>query len=162
MDRIDRAILMALQTDSTATSAALGEKIGLSPSACHRRIKMLEADGVIDRYVAQLSETALGQRSTVFVAVTLDNQRRETLDGFERGLQNCREVLDGYLMSGESDYLLRVVVADGDSYERIHKDILSSLPGVRRLISSFAIKPVIRRTAEPLPMKAAYTNRPMS
>ena len=111
MDRIDRAILTALQTDSTATSAGLGEKIGLSPSACHRRIKVLEASGVIDRYVALLSDTALGRRSTVFVAVTLDNQRRETLDGFERALQSCKEVLDGYLMSGESDYLLRVVVA---------------------------------------------------
>ncbi len=151
MDRTDRAILTALQANSGLTHAALGEKIGLSASACHRRVKALEETGTIDRYVAILSDSALGRRSAVFIAATLDNQRRETLDAFERALSNCPEVLDAYLMSGEFDYLLRVVVADGDSYERIHKDVLSSLPGVRRLVSNFAIKQVARRTVEPLP-----------
>ena len=151
MDRFDRAILSALQADSAHTHAALGERVGLSPSACHRRVKLLEEAGYIARYVALLSDKALGQRSVIFIAVTLDNQRRETLEAFERSLSACPEVLDAYLMSGESDYLLRVVVAEGDRYERIHKEVLSALPGVRRLVSNFAIKPVVQRTAEPLP-----------
>jgi Lrp/AsnC family transcriptional regulator, leucine-responsive regulatory protein len=151
MDRTDRAILLALQANSGLTHAALGDKIGLSASACHRRVKALEEAGVIDRYVAILSQEALGKRSTVYIATTLDNQRRETLDAFERAISSCFEVLDAHLMSGEFDYLLRVVVAEGDSYERIHKEVLSSLPGVRRLVSNFAIKQVIRRSVEPLP-----------
>jgi Lrp/AsnC family transcriptional regulator, leucine-responsive regulatory protein len=151
MNRTDRAILLALQANSGLTHAALGDKVGLSASACHRRVKALEGSGVIDRYVAILSQTALGRRSAVFIAATLDNQRRETLDAFERAISACPEVLEAYLMSGEFDYLLRVVVAEGDSYERIHKDVLSGLPGVRRLVSNFAIKQVARRTVEPLP-----------
>jgi Lrp/AsnC family transcriptional regulator, leucine-responsive regulatory protein len=151
MDYTDRAILSALQANSGLTHAALGEKIGLSASACHRRVKALEERGVIERYVAILSESALGNRSVVFIAATLDNQRRETLDAFEKAIAACAEVLEAYLMSGEFDYLLRVSVAEGDSYERIHKDVLSGLPGVRRLVSNFAIKQVARRTVEPLP-----------
>ncbi len=151
MDRIDRAIIVALQADSGMTHAALGDKIGLSASACHRRVKALEDTGVIERYIAIVSQIALGRRSTVFIAVTLDNQRRETLEAFERATCACPEVLEAYLMSGEFDYLLRVVVAQGDIYERIHKDVLSGLPGVRRLVSNFAIKQVTRRTVEPLP-----------
>ena len=151
MDRLDRMILSALQLNSGLTHAALGDKVGLSASACHRRVKMLEDEGFIDHYAAVLGDKALGKRSIVFIAVTLDNQRRETLDAFERSLVACSEVLDAYLMSGEFDYLLRVVVAEGDRYERIHKDVLSGLPGVRRLVSNFAIKPVIQRTAQPLP-----------
>jgi Lrp/AsnC family transcriptional regulator, leucine-responsive regulatory protein len=154
MDRTDRAILLALQANSGLTHAALGDKVGLSASACHRRVKALEESGVIDRYVAILSQTALGRRSAVFIAATLDNQRRETLEAFERSISACPEVLEAYLMSGEFDYLLRVVVAEGDSYERIHKDVLSSLPGVRRLVSNFAIKQIARRTVEPLPRPA--------
>jgi Lrp/AsnC family transcriptional regulator, leucine-responsive regulatory protein len=154
MNRIDRAILLALQANSGLTHAALGEKVGLSASACHRRVKALEEAGVIERYVAILSDSALGRRSAVFIAATLDNQRRETLDAFERAISACSEVLDAHLMSGEFDYLLRVVVAEGDSYERIHKDVLSGLPGVRRLVSNFAIKQVARRTVEPLPKSA--------
>ncbi len=153
MDRMDRAILLALQASSGLTHAALGEKVGLSASACHRRVKALEESGVIDRYVAILSDAALGRRSVIFIAVTLDNQRRETLEAFEKTVAACPEVLEAYLMSGEFDYLLRVVVAEGDSYERIHKDVLSSLPGVRRLVSNFAIKQVARRTVEPLPKR---------
>ncbi len=151
MDRMDRTILLALQASSGLTHAALGEKVGLSASACHRRVKALEESGAIDRYVAILSEAALGRRSVIFIAATLDNQRRETLDAFERAITACAEVLDAHLMSGEFDYLLRVVVAEGDSYERIHKEVLSALPGVRRLVSNFAIKQVARRTVEPLP-----------
>lgn len=147
IDRIDAAVLAQLQKDGRLTSAALGERVGLSPSAAHRRVKALEEAGVIDRYVALVSEETLGRRVTVFVEVTLDSQRRETLEAFERALENCPEVVDAYLMSGTSDYLLRVALADSDSYERIHKDVLSALPGVQRLVSNFAIRKVLSRTA---------------
>jgi Lrp/AsnC family transcriptional regulator, leucine-responsive regulatory protein len=147
IDRIDAALLGELQKDGRLTSADLGERVGLSPSAVHRRVKALEEGGVIDRYVALLSEEGLGRRTTLFIAVTLESQRREILDAFERALLTCPEVVDAYLMTGESDYLLRVVLAEGDSYERVHKDVLSALPGVRRLVSSFAIRRVLSRTA---------------
>jgi Lrp/AsnC family transcriptional regulator, leucine-responsive regulatory protein len=150
LDRIDAAILTHLQRDGRLTSADLGERVGLSPSACHRRVKALEDAGVIDRYVALLSEETLGRRSTVFVAVTLEAQRRDVLDAFERAVALCPEVLDCFLMSGDSDYLLKVSIAAGDSYERIHKDVLSALPGVRRLVSNFAIRRVVSRTAVPV------------
>jgi Lrp/AsnC family transcriptional regulator, leucine-responsive regulatory protein len=145
MDRLDRAILTELQANGRLTAAELGERVGLSASAAHRRMKALEADKLIDQYVALLSPAATGWQSTVFVAVSVENQNRETLEKFERAVARCPEVLDCYLMSGESDYLLKVAVCAGDRYERIHADVLSALPGVRRLISSFAIRTVFRR-----------------
>lgn len=145
MDRIDRAILTELQAEGRLTAAELGERVGLSASAAHRRMKALEADKLIDQYVAILSPAATGWNSTVFVAVSVENQKRETLEKFERAVARCPEVLDCYLMSGESDYLLKVAICDGDRYERIHADVLSALPGVRRVISSFAIRTVFRR-----------------
>jgi Lrp/AsnC family transcriptional regulator, leucine-responsive regulatory protein len=153
LDRIDAAILTHLQREGRLTAAELGDRVGLSASACHRRVKALEEAGVIDRYVALLSEDALGRRSTVFVAVTLDAQRREVLEAFELAVAGCPEVMDCFLMSGDSDYLLRVSVAAGDSYERIHKDVLSALPGVRRLVSNFAIRRVVSRTAVPVGLR---------
>ncbi len=145
MDRIDRAIMTELQASGRLTAAELGDRVGLSASAAHRRMKALEADTLIDQYVAILSPAATGWNSTVFVAVSVENQKRDTLETFERAVARCPEVLDCYLMSGESDYLLKVAVCDGDKYERIHADVLSALPGVRRVISSFAIRTVFRR-----------------
>ena len=107
----------------------------------------MEAAGVIEGYAAILSEKALGRSATVFVAVTLENQRSETMAEFERAVANCREVQDCHLMTGESDYLLRIVIADDDRYERVHQDTLSRLPGVRRLVSNFTIRTVFRRAA---------------
>ncbi|MES1200452.1 MAG: Lrp/AsnC family transcriptional regulator [Pseudomonadota bacterium] len=147
LDEFDHKILGALERNGALTHAALAEQIGLSPSACHRRVKALEAAGVIEGYAAILSERALGRGSTVFVAVTLENQRGETMAAFERAVALCREVQDCHLMTGESDYLLRIVIADNDRYERIHQETLSRLPGVRRLVSSFTIRTVFRRAA---------------
>lgn len=147
LDDFDHKILAELERDGALTSAALAERVGLSPSACHRRVKALEAAGVITGYAAILSERALGRASTVFVAVTLENQRRETMAAFERAVALCREVHDCHLMTGESDYLLRIVIADDDRYERVHQETLSQLPGVRRLVSSFTIRTVFRRPA---------------
>ncbi len=102
---------------------------------------------MIEGYAAILSEKALGRGATVFVAVTLENQRSETMAAFERAVALCREVQDCHLMTGESDYLLRIVIADDDRYERVHRETLSRLPGVRRLVSNFTIRTVFRRAA---------------
>jgi DNA-binding Lrp family transcriptional regulator len=147
LDEFDHKILLELERDGALTSAALAERIGLSPSACHRRVKAMEAAAVIEGYAAILSEKALGRGSTVFVAVTLEDQRRETMAKFERAVAQCREVQDCHLMTGESDYLLRIVLRDDDRYERVHQETLSRLPGVRRLVSNFTIRTVFRRAA---------------
>jgi len=147
LDDFDHKILVELERDGAMTAAVLAERVGLSPSACHRRVKALEAAGVIEGYAAILSEKAMGRSATVFVAVTLEDQRRETMAKFERAVAQCREVQDCHLMSGESDYLLRIVIRDDDRYERIHQDTLSRLPGVRRLVSNFTIRTVFRRAA---------------
>lgn len=145
MDPFDSAIIALLTQDGKLTSAALGETIGLSPSATHRRVKALEESGVIARYAAILGDDALGVATTVFVGVTLEDQKQESMARFEQALHRWPEVEDCYLMSGESDYLLRIVVRGDDRYERIHQEVLSRLPGVRRLVSSFTIRTVFRR-----------------
>jgi DNA-binding Lrp family transcriptional regulator len=147
IDEFDHRILVELERDGALTAAALSERVGLSPSACHRRVKAMEAAGVIEGYAVILSEKALGRSATIFVAVTLDNQKSETMAAFERAVAQCREVQDCHLMTGESDYLLRIVIADDDRYERVHQETLSRLPGVRRLVSNFTIRTVFRRAA---------------
>lgn len=143
MDSLDRKILDQLAADGGLTSAALGDRVGLSPSAAHRRVKQLESGGLIRGYRAQLSRAALGNPSIVFVAVTLKDQSRETLERFEQALARCREVREAHLMSGDSDYLLKVAVREDDGYERIHRDVLAALPGVHRLVSQFSIRTVV-------------------
>ena len=147
LDVFDHKILVELERNGALTAAALSERIGLSPSACHRRVKAMEAAAVIEGYAVILSEKALGRSATVFVAVTLDNQKSETMAAFEDAVARCREVQDCHLMTGESDYLLRIVLADDDRYERVHQETLSRLPGVRRLVSNFTIRTVFRRAA---------------
>lgn len=140
MDRIDRKILDLLAKDSRLTGEQLGERVGLSPSAAHRRVKALEETGAILGYRARLSHAARGRPSTVFVQVTLTDQRQATMLAFEQALAATPVVGEAYLMSGESDYLLKVLVREDDSYERIHREILSALPGVQRLVSQFTIR----------------------
>ncbi len=150
LDQVDIAILNELQTNGRLTNAELAERAGLSPSACHRRVKTLESSGIIDRYVAILSQEALGRGITVYVQVTLDNQKRDTLQAFEDAVEGVPEVMECYLMSGEADYLIRVLVRDANDYERVHREILSALPGVARLHSSFTIRRVFSRTEVPV------------
>ena len=140
MDRIDRKILDLLSADSRLTGEALGERVGLSDSAAHRRVKALEESGAIIGYRARLSRAARGNPSTVFVQVTLTDQRQATMLSFEEALARTEQVAEAYLMSGQSDYLIKVLVRDDDSYERIHREILSALPGVQRLVSQFTIR----------------------
>lgn len=140
MDRIDRKILDLLAADSRLTGERLGERVGLSPSAAHRRVKALEDSGAIVGYRARLSPAVRGHPSTVFVQVTLTDQRQATMLGFEKALAHTPQVAEAYLMSGQSDYLIKVLVREDDSYERIHREILSVLPGVQRLVSQFTIR----------------------
>lgn len=140
MDRIDRKILDLLSEDSRLTGEQLGERVGLSPSAAHRRVKALEESGAIIGYRARLSAAARGNPSTVFVQVTLTDQRQATMLAFERAMASTRQIVEAYLMSGQSDYLIKVLVREQDSYERIHREILSALPGVQRLVSQFTIR----------------------
>jgi Lrp/AsnC family leucine-responsive transcriptional regulator len=140
MDRIDRKILDLLAADSRLTGEQLGERVGLSPSAAHRRVKALEESGAIIGYRARLSAAARGNPSTVFVQVTLTDQRQATMLAFERAMASTPQIVEAYLMSGQSDYLIKVLVREHDSYERIHREILSALPGVQRLVSQFTIR----------------------
>lgn len=143
MDSIDRRIIERLRDDASLSSAELGEAVGLSPSAAHRRVKLLEASGMIQGYRARLSAAARGNPSTVFVAVTLRDQTQETLDRFEAALRRSDEIMEAHLMGGEWDYLLKLDVRNGDSFERVHRDVLARMPGVQRLISHFSIRTVV-------------------
>lgn len=140
MDRTDNKILAHLSRDASLTSEQLGALIGLSSSATHRRVKALEEAGAILGYHARLSPEARGHPSTVFVHVTLTDQRQATMMAFERALGATEHVAEAFLMSGESDYLLKVLVRADDSYERVHREILSALPGVNRLVSQFTMR----------------------
>ena len=143
IDQTDRRILDELARDAGLTSALLGERVGLSPSAAHRRVRLLEQRGLIDGYRARLSKAARGNPSIVFVEVTLNGQSRQVLGEFEQAIQLCNEITEAHLMGGQADYLLKVEVREGDSYERIHRELLAGLPGVQRLVSLFSIRTVI-------------------
>lgn len=143
MDRMDHKILAILAHESSDTSEALGARIGLSPSAAHRRVRLLEQSGAILGYRARLSRAARGNPSILFVSVTLADQRRDTLEAFEASLGRCPVVVEAHLMSGDSDYLLKVEIAEADSYERVHREILAALPGVQRLMTHFSIKTLV-------------------
>ena len=151
LDRTDRAILHELQMDGRISNVRLAEQVNLSESACLRRVKLLEDAGVIGGYAMLISQAAVGLPGNVFVEIALNRQRREDQDAFEAALVQVPEVMECYLMSGEYDYLLRVVVADAADYERIHHEQLTSLPGVARVRSSFALRAVTKRTELPIP-----------
>lgn len=147
LDTIDRSILKLMQENARISNVELAAKVGLSASSCLRRVQHLEASGLIRGYVALVDEEAAGYLSSVFVQITLDHQTERALHEFEEAVAACPGVMECYLMSGVSDYLVRVLVRDMRDYEYIHKEFLSRLPGVSRIQSSFALRPIIRRTA---------------
>lgn len=151
MDRADTAIIEALQRDSSRSIAELAEACGMSPSACHRRIKALEESGIITGYTAQVDARKLGLSLQTFVEITLTSQSREAMDRFEAAVGDFDDILDCYLMAGNADYLLRVAAADLDQFDRIHRDCLSRLPGVSSMRSSFAIRRIKRWRGYPVP-----------
>lgn len=146
LDRIDRMILDELQTDGRQSNTDLAEKVGLSPSACHRRVRRLEAEGIIAGYVMVLDATAIGRGLDVFVEISLVSQSVETLARFEQEVVHCPEVMSCHLMAGDADYIVHLAVRDTRDFERIHNEYLSRLPGVARLRSNFAIRTVCETT----------------
>lgn len=149
-DATDRRILGALQKTGRMTNAELAERVNLSPSACHRRVQRLEAEGFIRDYVALLDERRMGRPTTVFVEITLQGQADELLEAFEKGVKRIPDVLECHLMAGTADYLLKVVAQDTEDFARIHRQHLARLPGVAQMHSSFALRTVFRTTAIPV------------
>jgi Lrp/AsnC family leucine-responsive transcriptional regulator len=145
IDAIDAAILRILQQNGRIANAELAEKVGLSASACSRRVDILEKSGVISGYHARLSHKALDYRIMVIVHISLSGQFAKTLAEFEAAVKLCPNVLVCYLMSGEYDYILRVAAKDLEDYERIHRDWLSALPHVVKINSSFSLREIIDR-----------------
>ena len=150
LDSIDRRILGVLQRTGRMSNSDLSEKINLSPSACHRRVQRLEAEGYIRDYVALLDARKMGCPSTIFVEITLSGQADELLDAFEREVALIPDVLECHLMAGPADYILKVVAADTEDFARIHRQHLSRLPGVQGMQSSFALRTVFKTTALPV------------
>jgi DNA-binding Lrp family transcriptional regulator len=141
-DPVDRRLLSELQAASRLTVAELGERVGLSRSACHRRIKQLEASGVIAGYGARLDPRALGYGMEFFIEVALRSQAEKALDAFEAAVRAAPEILECHLMAGGTDYHLRIVARDAADFERIHRERLTRLPNVARLESKLAIRTV--------------------
>jgi DNA-binding Lrp family transcriptional regulator len=141
-DRIDKRILSTLQKDSRISMAELGAKVGLSPSACHRRVKLLEQAGIIAGYEARLDPRSLGYGMEFFIQVALKSQADKMLDAFERAAAASSEILECHLMAGGTDYHLRIVARDAADFERIHREVLAKLPNVARLESHLAIRTV--------------------
>jgi Lrp/AsnC family leucine-responsive transcriptional regulator len=142
IDDIDRKILAVLQKDGRMSLADLAQRVGLSPSPCLRRIRLLEQAGVISRYVAMLDQQAVGLPISVFVSIKLEKQREDALARFSKAIARWPEVLECYLMTGPRDYLLRVVVADLAAYEQFLKQKLTRLDGIASIESSFALEQV--------------------
>lgn len=150
LDAIDRQILENLQNDARMRNVELAEKVGLSPSPCLRRVGNLEETGVIRGYATLVDAEAVGLPVSVFVSVTLEKQIEKTLEKFEKEIRARPEVMECYLMTGDADYLLRVVTADLGAYERFLIEHLTRIPGVASIKSSFALKQVAYRTALPI------------
>lgn len=150
MDRSDIALLEALQDDSALSIADLAERVALSPSACHRRVKAMEQSGIITSYGARLDPKLLGLTVEVFVEITLNSQSREAMDRFERAVSDFDDILECHLMSGTADYLLRVAARDLGQYDAIHRDCLARLPGVSAMRSSFSLRRIKQMRGYPV------------
>ncbi len=150
LDAIDRRILEELQSDARIANVDLARRVNLSPSPCLRRVRRLEEEGYIRRYVSLLDPAAIGLPVSVFVQVSLERQVDDALEEFESRITDCPEVMECYLMTGDSDYLLRVVAPDIAAFQHFLLDTLTRIPGVASIKSSFALKQVSYRTALPL------------
>ena len=140
LDRIDLAILRELLADSRRTLQEIGAAVQLSPTTCWSRIKRLEADGVIRQYSIHLDRAKLGYQDTVIVQLTLESHTDETLYAFGRALATIPEVMEAYLVSGDYDYFIRIAVKDTRDYERLLREKLYKIPGIRHSKSSFVLR----------------------
>ena len=150
MDHFDKKLLSILQTNGRISNVELSEAVNLSESACLRRVKSLEERGFIDKYVALLDQKRAGLTDTVFVHIVLKREEKSELLAFEEAVKEIPEILECYLMTGEFDYLLHLVVSNMADFERLHNESLTQLPGVSRVNSSFAIRTVQKTTALPI------------
>lgn len=155
LDTTDLRILAELQADGSLSNVELARRVHLSPSPCLARVKALETDGVIARYVALANAAALGLGLNVFISISLKSQSKEALADFEQRIAEHDEVMECYLMSGDSDYLIRVALPDIAALERFIVEQLSPIPGLEKIRSSFALKQVRYKTALPLPVPSA-------
>jgi len=151
LDQMDLKILAELQADGRMTNQQLSETVGLSPSPCLRRLRQLEEGGVIDRYVAIVDPASVGLSVTAFVRVRLDRQGDKHLAIFEDAVADFVEVMECYLMSGDADYHLRVLVESLSAFENFLRFKLTTVPGVSQVTTSFGLRPVVYRTALPVP-----------
>jgi DNA-binding Lrp family transcriptional regulator len=150
MNQIDARILRALQRDSSRPMAELAGEVGLSASACHRRVKLLEEAGVITGYVARLDREVLGFSIQVFVEITLSSQSQEALNAFETAVMRFEEILECHLTTGQADYILRVVARDVADYDNIHRNCLARLPGVSAMQTIFVLRSIRERRGYPI------------
>lgn len=150
LDSIDRKILRALQDDGKVSMAELAEKVGLSPSPCARRVRLMEKAGIIKGYAAIIDQKKVGLPISAFASIKLERQREEDLDRFEEAVSRWPEVLDCYLMTGQRDYLMRIVAADLEAYERFIKNKLTRLENIASIETSFALGQVKRSEVLPL------------
>jgi Lrp/AsnC family leucine-responsive transcriptional regulator len=150
LDAIDMKIIAALQKNAKATTNDLAETVGLSPSPCARRVRLLESAGVIKGYTVVLDQKKLGLPISAFASIKLERQREDDLDRFSQAVLRWPEVADCYLMTGQRDYLMRIVVRDLEAYERFIKDKLTRLDNIASIESSFALGQVKRSEALPV------------
>ncbi len=150
IDKSDKIILKMLQAGAQQPLSEIAAKAGLSPSTCHRRIKAMEEHELILGYTATLNRKLLGLANEFFVEVSLAAQTEEAFEKFEKAVQRVPEILECHLMSGQFDYLLRVVARDSEDYERIHRTRLARLPGVQRIQSSLALRTVKASSGFPI------------
>ena len=142
MNTIDKKILRLLQSNCRLAIIEIAEKVNLSTSACHRRIKLLEEAGNIDGYSARLNARNLGYRVVVYIEISLNTQSDDCLNNFEQAVKDCPEILECHLMAGEADYLIKVAARSTDHYERIHRKTLSHLPGISNMKSNFVLSTI--------------------
>jgi DNA-binding Lrp family transcriptional regulator len=150
LDITDLRILDELQRDGSLSNVKLAERVHLSPSPCLSRVRALERAGVIVRYVALANANSLGLGLNVFISISLKSQDKQALARFEERIAAHDEVMECYLMTGDSDYLIRVAVADIGALERFILEQLTPIPGIEKIRSSFALKQVSYKTALPL------------
>lgn len=151
LDGTDIAILNQLQENARISNVDLARAVHLTPSPCFNRVRALEQSGVIQRHVTLLDSKRLGLRLNVFIQVSLEKQREESLGRFQETIAQRPEVMECYLMTGDSDYLLRVLVRDIEELERFILDSLTRIPGISNIRSSIALKQVRYKTAVALP-----------
>jgi Lrp/AsnC family transcriptional regulator, leucine-responsive regulatory protein len=150
IDAIDRKIIAAVQSDGRISTHELAARVGLSPSPCARRLRLLEEAGIIKGYTAIIDQTKVGLPISAFASIKLERQREENLDRFAHAVAGWPEVADCYLMTGQRDYLMRIVVRDLTAYEQFLKDKLTRLEGVASIETSFALGQVKRSDVLPL------------